>query len=272
MTKLATDKPDSFAVLGVPVGILTMAGAIEQVNTWISKGTGRPRLVTFTNIHMITEAQLRPGFLEVLQNMDVNCPDGAPIFWMARKKFGRRAAKISGPDFMPQFCEQSAGLGHRHFLYGGAPGVAEASAQALRESYPGINIVGCYTPPFRKLAQSEIEETAEMINATNPDAVWVCLGCPKQELWMHEMQDMLNAKVMLAVGQAFDILAKRTQRAPHMLVSIGFEWAYRLFQEPRRLWKRYLVMNVLFACLMLREKLGYKEQWSVLNKPSKIAE
>ncbi len=271
MTKSIAESLTSFPILGVPVGICTMSGAIKQVNSWI-ESTDRPRLITFTNIHMITEAQLRPGFLEVLQAMDVNCPDGAPIFWMAKQKFGRMVTKISGPDFMPLFCEQSVKLGHRHFLYGGAPGVAEKSAHALRARYPGIEIVGCYTPPFRKLESLELTEIAAMINATEADAVWVCLGCPKQELWMNEMRNRLNAKVILAVGQAFDILANRTSRAPHLLVSLGLEWAYRLFQEPRRLWKRYLVTNLLFACLVLRQKLGYTERWSLLNKTSKILE
>ncbi len=271
MTKATVEAPASFPVLGVPVGVCTMSEAIEKVNFWI-ENTDRPRLVTFTNIHMITEAQLRPGFLEVLQAMDVNCPDGAPIFWMAKQKFGRKVTKISGPDFMPLFCEQSVSLGHRHFLYGGAPGVAEKSAEALRERCPGINIVGCYTPPFRKLNSLEVAETATIINRTNPDAVWVCLGCPKQELWMNDMRHLLNAKVMLAVGQAFDILADRTSRAPHLLVTMGLEWAYRLFQEPRRLWKRYLVTNLLFAALVLRQKLGFTERWSLLNRTSKILE
>lgn len=246
--------PETSPVLEVPIGVLSLKEAIEQVNAWILSG-GRARLVTFANVHMIVEAYLRPEFREVLCRMDLNCPDGAPIYWLVKRRFGRSVAKIAGPSFMPQFCAQSVGLGHRHFLYGGAPGVAQEASANLLTQYPGLKIVGHYCPPFRELTATETQEIADVINASEADVVWVCLGCPKQEFWMNEVRDLLRVRAVLAVGQAFDILARRTNRAPHLLVRLGAEWAYRLFKEPRRLWKRYLVTNSLFLLLILRDKL-----------------
>ncbi len=250
----APARMETCPVLEVPIAITTMESAIQQVNQWIATGS-RAHTVTFVNAHMAVEAQLRPEFRKDLQEMDLNCPDGAPIFWLARRASGPRAGKISGPEFMPQFCAQSVAPGHRHFLYGGVEGVAENASKALQELYPGIQIAGHYCPPFRPLADFEKMEIAEMINASGADVVWVCLGCPKQEQWMAEMRDHLQAKAVLAVGQALDILAGRTNRAPAFLRNHGGEWAYRLFKEPRRLWKRYMVTNSLFLLFVLRERL-----------------
>lgn len=244
-----------YSVLDVPVSVLTMEAAIRQVNSWVTTTEHRPRLVTFVNAHMAVEARLRPKFRETLRKMDLNCADGAPIFWLARRRHGRRIAKISGPEFMPLFCEQSASLGHRHFLYGGPEGVAEETAAALQKRYPGIQIAGHHCPPYRRLTDAETDEVISKINGSRPDVVWVCLGCPKQEQWMSEMSDRLDVKVLLAVGQAFDIIAGRRQRAPELLRNLGGEWAFRLAMEPRRLWKRYLVTNLLFVLFVLRGKL-----------------
>ena len=241
-------------VLEVPIAVVTMAEAIQQVNQWVSTAS-RAHLVTFVNAHMAVEAQLKPSFRRSLRAMDLNCPDGAPIFWLARKQHGQRVAKIAGPEFMPRFCEQSVALGTRHFLYGGTEGTAEEACKALQERYPGLVIAGHFCPPFRPLTAGEQQSVISQINESGADVVWVCLGCPKQEQWMSDMRDHLHAKVVLAVGQAFDIVAGRTQRAPAILRHCGAEWAYRLAKEPRRLWKRYLVTNMLFVLFVLRDKL-----------------
>ena len=248
---------DTFPVLGVPVGVSNIEDVVTLVNHWVACPT-RSRLVTFTNVHMVVEASLRPDFKDLLNRMDLNCPDGFPVFWLAKQQHGKRVEKISGPDFMQAFCEQSVALGHRHFLYGGGHGVAEETADALKKRCPGIQIAGHYAPPFRPLSDQETDDVVEEIEASGAQVVWVCLGCPKQERWMSEMRDRLPGKVILAVGQAFDILAGRTQRAPEFLSKTGGEWAYRLVKEPRRLWKRYLVTNTLFLLLVGKEKLSHK--------------
>lgn len=246
--------PETHPVLGVPVGVTTLQRTVDLVNHWIAVGT-RTRLVTFTNVHMVVEAQLRPEFHELLSRTDLNCPDGAPVFWLVRLQ-DAAAEKISGPDFMPLFCEQSVALGHRHFLYGGAPGVPEQAAETLRTRYPGIRIAGQHAPPFRDLTAQEAEETVAMINRSGADVVWVSLGCPRQEWWLHEFGPKLNAKVVLAVGQATDILAGARSRCPTLMSTLGLEWAYRLTKDPRRLWKRYFVTNSLFLLLLARDKFS----------------
>lgn len=246
------------SVLKVPISVVTMNEAIHRVNGWVAAGHARPRLVTFTNVHMVVESYLSPKYREALSEMDMNCPDGAPVYWLVRRRFGSSVGKVAGPEFMPLFCGQSAERGHKHFLYGGAPGVAHEAGTTLRQRFPNIQIVGHYCPPFRKLNAQEEDEIVSTINESGADVVWVCLGCPKQEQWIFSMRDRLHSKVLLAVGQAFDILAGKTNRCPQALTNIGAEWVYRLFKEPRRLWKRYLVTNCLFLLFLLQEKIGEK--------------
>jgi N-acetylglucosaminyldiphosphoundecaprenol N-acetyl-beta-D-mannosaminyltransferase len=154
---------------------------------------------------------------------------------------------------MPSFCAVTADRGYRHFFYGGADGVAEAVIAALKKSSPSLQIAGYYTPPFRPLTPEEDEAVTRQINESKPDFVWVCLGCPKQERWIAEHRQSIRAAALLAVGMAFDTTAGKKKRAPKLLRKLGIEWVHRLFQEPRRLWRRYLVYNSLFVWLTVRE-------------------
>ncbi len=246
---------DTFPVLGLPVSVATMQQVIGTVNHWIAHPT-RSRLVTFTNVHMAVEGARNPELGGILEQMDLNCPDGFPVYWLIRQKHGEQVEKVSGPDFMQAFCEQSSSLNHLHYFYGGAPGVAQRTAETLASRYSGLQIAGQYCPPFRPLNAEERESIARNIEASGANVIWVCLGCPKQEQWISAMRDRLPGRVFLAVGQAFDIVAGRTQRAPEFLSKHGGEWLYRLVQEPRRLWKRYLVTNTLFIALLAREQLS----------------
>lgn len=241
----------TFQIFDTPIGLLTMPEAIRTVAQWL-KEDHRCRLVTFANVHMLVEARLNPDFGDILRQTDLNCPDGSPLSWIGRALHGDHVSQVAGPDFMPLFCEETANQGYRHFLYGGAEGVAEKTVRELVSRYPSIQIAGQYTPPFRPMTRHEDEQVCRQINESGADIVWVCLGCPKQEKWILEHRDQLNAKVILAVGQAFDILAGTRLRAPRLFRKLGLEWAYRFIQEPGRLWKRYLVTNVLFITWMFQ--------------------
>ena len=240
----------TFQVLDTPIGLLTMPMAIGAVAQWLEE-EGRCKLVTFANVHMVVEARLQPEFGNILRQMDLNCPDGRPLSWIGGVLHGEKVSQVAGPDFMPLFCQETAGQGHRHFLYGGGDGIAEKAARELMRRYPGIQIAGHYSPPFRQLTREEDEQVCARINQSGADIVWVGLGCPKQEQWILDHREMLNVKVVLAVGQAFDLLAGVRTRAPKVFRRLGMEWAYRLLQEPGRLWKRYLITNALFITWML---------------------
>lgn len=242
-----------FSILGVPVAATTMRGAIDTVSSWI-EGKERGKMVTFTTAHMLVEAIRNPGFCKILNQSDLNCPDGMPLVWLGRHRDVSEIRQVCGPEFMPAFCEATALKKWRHFFYGGADGVAEMAAARIQERSPGMEIAGTYCPPFRSLSPEEDEEIVRLINASKPDVVWVGLGCPKQENWIAQHRNRLDARVLLAVGLAFDISAGLRKRAPVVMRRAGVEWIYRLCQEPRRLWKRYLVGNSIFLYRALSER------------------
>jgi N-acetylglucosaminyldiphosphoundecaprenol N-acetyl-beta-D-mannosaminyltransferase len=244
-----------FRLLGVPVAAITMDAAIREVHSWIERGD-RGRMVTFSTVHMLVEGIRSPGYFALLQKSDLNCPDGKPLVWYGRHKMGRKSVQqVCGPEFLPAFCQATAELNLRHFIYGGAEGVAAKAAALLQHKYPGVQIAGVYSPPFRALSAEEKEEVVRTINDARPDVLWVCLGCPKQEAWIDEFKAKLDVPVLLAVGLAIDILAGTRDRAPSILRAVGLEWFYRLCQEPRRLWRRYLIYNSIFVYRLLAEKL-----------------
>ena len=250
---MSTNLPlETFQLLDVPVAKTTMSQAVERVNSWVDEGS-IGHIVTFTNVHMVVEARQDPQFGALLAAASMNCPDGTPLFWIGRRRYGDQVEQVAGPDFMSIFCKQSVTRGDRHYLYGGAPGVIEAAVRKLLDLYPGIQIVGMHTPPFRPLTPEEDDAVCESINASGAHLVWVCLGCPKQEKWMFEHRHRLNTNVLLGVGQAIDILAGTRERAPAVIRHAGLEWLYRLLREPGRLWNRYLTTNFLFIVWVVQD-------------------
>jgi N-acetylglucosaminyldiphosphoundecaprenol N-acetyl-beta-D-mannosaminyltransferase len=170
----------------------------------------------------------------------------------------RHVERVYGPDLMLAVCEHSAKRGYRHFFYGGAPGVTEKLAVQLRSRFPGLQVAGTYSPPFRPLTPEEDREVVERINSSQPDIVWVGIGAPKQERWMAEHVGRLCAPVLIGVGAAFDFHGGLKKQAPRWMQKSGLEWSFRLMSEPRRLWRRYLVNNPFFLWLIFLQALGRK--------------
>jgi N-acetylglucosaminyldiphosphoundecaprenol N-acetyl-beta-D-mannosaminyltransferase len=182
-----------------------------------------------------------------------------PMVWMGKMQGHPSIQRVYGPDLMLNLCEHSVAQGFTHFLYGGVPGVAEDLREKLVMRFPGLKIVGNYTPPFRRLNDSELSDLQQMIRGTRPDFFWVGLSTPKQERFMAQYLSILpEAKIFIGVGAAFDLLTGRVRQAPAALQRAGLEWFFRLTQEPKRLWKRYLVNNPLFVARAARQLLGNK--------------
>jgi N-acetylglucosaminyldiphosphoundecaprenol N-acetyl-beta-D-mannosaminyltransferase len=192
------------------------------------------------------EAQSNPHLLQILNRSLVNTPDGMPTVWVGHLQGHRGMGRVYGPDFMLELCSLSVERSYRHFLYGGNPGVAERLGQVLSEKFPGLRIVGSFTPPFRPLNESERENLKKSVANARPDVIWVGLSTPKQEQFMAEYIDILETHLMVGVGAAFDIHTGRIIDAPVWMKRSGLQWLHRLIQEPRRLWRRYLINNPKF--------------------------
>jgi len=192
----------------------------------------------------VAEAQHDPKLKEILNLAGMVVPDGYPLVWLGRRKgFSHLTRRVYGPELMATFCEQTALRGYRHFFYGGADGVAEELARRFLERYPGLVVVGTYSPPFRAMTQKEDQETIALIEESRPDVLWVGLSTPKQERWMYEHKDKLSVPVMVGVGAAFDFHTGRVKQAPTWMREHGLEWLFRLCSEPRRLWRHSSYMG-----------------------------
>lgn len=239
------------AVLGVPLSRLTMERAVNIVGTWVARG--ETRYISTCDVHCLMRAQTDPGLRQALANADIVAADGAPVAWTARMRFGPGIARVCGPDLMLELCARSSVTGWRHYFYGGAEGVAETLASELQRRYPGLEVAGTACPPFRELSQDERQAALDHIQQSKADIVWVGLGCPKQDAWMFENARKLEGVVSIGVGAAFDFHSGRVTRAPAWIRKAGFEWLHRLCSEPRRLWRRYLVLAPQFVLATLPE-------------------
>lgn len=241
---------DRTDVLGVGVSAITIPAAVAEIGRWIADG--EHHYVCVTGVHGVMESQRDPELLAIHNRSGLTTPDGMPMVWASHSAGQRHVERVYGPDLMLALCERAEARGWTSFFYGGKEGIPELLAEKLQERYPGLKVVGTYSPPFRPLTAEEDDAVVEMINGAAPDLVWVGLSTPKQERWMADHVDRLNAAALLGVGAAFDIHAGVLPQAPRWMQRSGLEWLYRLGREPRRLWKRYAVNNPRFVWAILR--------------------
>jgi len=258
MTPSTQPKTPSFTVLGVRVDAVQIPDVVARMEHWIGQRDAC-RYIAVTDMHSLMQAQHAASFKEILANADLTVPDGFPLVWLGRRKGFALRRRVYGPELMDRFCTETVARGYRHYLYGGAPGVAKDLANRLKARLPALQIAGSYCPPFRPLTQEEDDEAVSRINETRPDIVWVGLGAPKQERWMAEHQGRLSASVLVGVGAAFDFHTGRIAQAPEWMREHGLEWLFRLSREPARLWRRYLLYGTEFIALVLLESLGLKK-------------
>jgi len=247
---------ERFDVLGTRVDAVDPEGALSRIGQWLA--AGEHRYVCLTNVHAVMEAHRDERLRRVHEGAGLAVPDGMPLVWVGRLKGHRTVRRVYGPDLTLQLCEEAARSGYRCFFYGGAPGVAAQLGETFARRFPGLRVVGAEAPPFRPLTAEEDDEAVRRINAATPDLVFVGLGCPKQELWMAAHRERLHAPVLLGVGAAFDFHTGRVRQAPRWIMRSGLEWLFRLSQEPRRLWRRYLVYDARFACHLALELGGLR--------------
>jgi N-acetylglucosaminyldiphosphoundecaprenol N-acetyl-beta-D-mannosaminyltransferase len=244
-------------VIGIPLAMTTYDGAMAVMDGMIAR---RERgYVCAVAVHAVTVAQRDPEMRAALLGSTLTVPDGMPLVWAANLLGESLPHRVYGPELMRRYTRRCATKGHRVWLYGGRDqGSLAQLALNLRRDFPGIRIVGGYSPPFRDLEPHEEDEVVGRINADRPDVLWVGTGVPRQEKWMARMRDRLEVPVMCAVGAAFDFHAGRISQAPPWMQDRGLEWTYRIAQEPRRLLPRYLYYNPAFLRRFTRQLLREK--------------
>lgn len=247
-------------VLGVPVSLVNMQSAKLTILNWARKGS--PKTVFVRDVHGLMRALDDSTLLALHENASMVVPDGAPLTWIGRLRgFGLKIGRTPGADLMDEICRDSVREQLGHYFFGGKPGVAEKMAEKLTERYPDLRIVGIHSPPIREIDAStplEHDELSEIeaIKTVAPDFIWIGLSSPKQEFWMMKAAPLLCHGVFLGVGAAFDFHSGEVARAPRVMRDNGFEWLHRLLSEPRRLWRRYLVLAPRFVIMVLAEQVA----------------
>ena len=259
------DANKKLSVVGVDISCTSYQDVTEACRRWIrqnrahraeSRPVANARYICVTSVHGIISSLKAPAFRAAVNDADIATPDGMPVVWAMRSFGARTQQRVYGPTLMLALCEQAAALGHAVFLYGARDETLRALSQRLRSRYPGLSIVGTYSPPFRPLTEEEDESCIRMIRDSGADFVFVGLSTPKQEAWMVDHRDKLPGTILIGVGAAFDFHAGRVKQAPAWMQERGLEWLFRLCMEPSRLWKRYLLVTPLFLPLWALQKAG----------------
>jgi N-acetylglucosaminyldiphosphoundecaprenol N-acetyl-beta-D-mannosaminyltransferase len=245
MTKLAN-------LLGVKVHAVDLSATIKTINEQITHGV--KGYICLAPAHNLMACRADPRLREIFNRSSLTVPDGMGTVWFLRL-LGHKAGRVYGPDLLLETCRRGLEHGWGHYFLGGTPEAVDRLIKRLQQEFPGIQIAGVFSPPFRKMSENEEREMVDQINASRADAIWVGLGSPKQEYWMAEFRERLQAPVMIGVGAAFDFLSGAKPQAPKWMQRVGLEWLFRLLSEPRRLWRRY-AQYPLFVILALAQILG----------------
>ncbi|MFQ4136009.1 WecB/TagA/CpsF family glycosyltransferase [Nodosilinea sp. PGN35] len=242
-------------ILKTRVDATSYTDACDRIQTWAT--AGRSCYVVAANVHVVMTAYWDAQYQHILEDAALVTSDGMPLVLGLRLLGMPGQSRVYGPDLMLTWCDRAAQLGLPIYLYGGTDPMLEKMAAYLQQRFPGLPIAGTHAPPFRPLSAPEAAADVARINQSGARVVFVGLGCPKQEQWMHRHQGQVNA-VMVGVGAAFSFFSGDVAQAPRWMMRLGLEWLYRFGQEPRRLWQRYLVNNPMFVLLFGAQVARYR--------------
>lgn len=208
--------------------------------------------VCFANVHMCVTARMNKAFAATVNSGEITAPDGMPVVIALKLLYAAKQERIDGISFLPDMLKRAADEGLAVFFYGSTNEVLNLIIERAQREFPHLRVAGCHAPPFRPMSRSEKIETIARINLSRADLLFVALGCPKQELWMASMKDDINP-VMIGIGAAFPVYAGLQKRAPAWMQKCCLEWLFRLFMEPRRLFRRYFITNSLFFLFFIQD-------------------
>lgn len=237
----------SFDVLGVPISVVNMVRARHMIELWSQDTEGR--FVCVRDIASLMAINDDPEIRSLHHEAAMILPDGMPLVFIGKRR-GLPVERVCGPDLFAEMMRSGNENRLRHYFFGGKEGVAEQLARRMKARYPEVQIAGYDTPPFRSMTEEEEAAAIAKIRDSEADIVWVGLSSPKQDVWMWRNYRKLS-QTLIGVGAAYDFHTGAVKRAPAWMQRSGLEWCYRLFQEPKRLWRRYLVLGPRFLAKIL---------------------
>lgn len=243
--------PPKADVVGIPISITTYEGVLDALD---QRPPDSATVVSVCNVHSVMTARRNHHLATAIRTSEIATPDGVPIVWGLRWTVQPDQSRVYGPELMRRALVDRPQW--KHYLFGSTSETLAKLVDAIADVAPDAQLVGSFSPPFRTMTDAEERAALDAIRDSSADAVWVGLGMPKQELWMHRMRDELPGVALLGVGAAFDFLAGTKKQAPSWMQKAGLEWLFRLIQEPRRLWRRYVWNNPAYAVLLALQVIG----------------
>ena len=250
-----TAENERVKIVSLRVNVVNHESAIRRIHELVKRQTGG--YVCFSTVHMIMESHDNPEYAAKVNAADLVIPDGMPLVWMQKLQSEKSATRVRANDLMIMLCAYAEKNDLSVGFYGGKQTVIDAILERAKKDFPRLKIAYAFSPPFRPLTDAEDAEITAKINVAKPDVLFMGLGCPKQENWMSAHADKTKA-IMLGVGASFDFFAGNVRESPALVGRLGLEWLFRLTQEPRRLWRRYLILNPRFVRLATLQLLKSK--------------
>jgi N-acetylglucosaminyldiphosphoundecaprenol N-acetyl-beta-D-mannosaminyltransferase len=249
----------SIRILGTNVHMARIDDVISIMANWIDAEPNQLHHVVNTGMHGIMAAHRDPAMSTILNSVDLLAPDGILAISIARLHGYRLKKQDTGPDLLWRFSETANHKGYSYFLFGDSEDTLDLLSSKLAAVFPDLRIAGVNSPPYREWTDEEDAAMVAEINLAKPDVLWVGLGMPKQEQWIFEHRDALNVPVVVGAGAAFKFLSGTVPRAPKLVCNLGFEWLWRLAQEPRRVWRRVVIDAPQFIALVFLQFIGLKK-------------
>ena len=246
-------------IIGIRIHQLNLKEAISQIESFIRSGDKHQ--VCVTNVYSVVTMQKDEEFRKINNSSSLVVADGMPLVWVSKLYGQSIPERVSGSDILYRLCKIAVKKQYKLFFLGSTKETLDKMCSNLAKSFPGLQIVGVYSPPFKDcFSEADNSIMIDKVNEAKPDILWVGMTAPKQEKWIYHNLDKLNVQVAIGIGAVFDFVAGKVKRAPKWMQKIGLEWLFRLTQEPRRLWRRYLVGNTIFIWLVLKEFVRTRTQ------------
>ena len=230
-------------ILGVNIAVTNMSETVKYIEDNLDELKGN--YICVSNVHTTVMAYENESYRNIQNGGALALPDGGPLSTISRKRGFAKAERVTGPDLMHEIFKLSEEKQYTHYFYGSTDDTLAVLEQKLKEKYPRLIVKGLYSPPFKSTIELESQDKIKEINDMKCDFLWVGLGAPKQEIWMNYHKSLINS-IMIGVGAGFDYFSENIERAPKWMQNSNLEWLYRLMQDPKRLFKRYLYTNTKF--------------------------
>jgi N-acetylglucosaminyldiphosphoundecaprenol N-acetyl-beta-D-mannosaminyltransferase len=242
-------------MLGINMDCMSYEEMYPLFDAWLSNKRSRSHSLALVNVHECVSALFDKHLRRIYNSADITGIDSMPFLRWARAFYYPSSDRFYAPDLMLEISSKAKEKGYTFFLYGGFPDAPDMIEAYLNERFEGVTVVGKYSPPFRPMTEEEDLTVCEMINQARPDFVWIGLGSPKQDRWIHEHREKIRGSILIASGATFDFFSGRVKQAPEIVRDMGFEWLYRLTQDFRRLWVRYTIYNLIFVVAFILQRL-----------------